>query len=127
MKKIKMTLQCRVPSWNFCNCDIPTDNYRFSKEVCRFCVVTKSGCYCALHDCRLTSDSKFIHKTSACIDATAGFAITVDEPTPIQVDPKLIVRESIKGYTKTLNDLLKQGYPRAMAEMLATKYMTGDT
>ena len=128
MRKIKLTLQCRVPSWGYCNYDGPTSDQRFSKELCRFCVSTKQGKYCSLHDKWLTADKDFVHKTPACIEATAGCAVTVDEPTPSgpKVDPKLIIAETIKSYNKTLNDLLKQGYPRSMAETIATKYITGD-
>lgn len=128
MRKIKLTLQCRVPSWNFCNSDAPTKDLRYSKELCRFCVKTKTGYHCMLHDESLKADKDFIYKPTACIDATAGFAITVDEPTPVgpTVDPKLIIRETLKTYTQALNDLLRQGYPREMAETLATKFTTGE-
>lgn len=126
MRKIKLTLKCRVPSWNYCNLDVPTADQRFSKEVCRFCVTTKRGHYCSLHDTQLTSDKDFIYKAPLCIDATAGFAISVDETPAVKVDPKFIIRESIKTYNKTLNDLLRQGYPKPLAEQLATKYVTGD-
>jgi len=126
MRKIKLNLQCRIPSWNYCNLDVHTSDGRFSKEVCRFCVTTKQGKYCSLHDKPLASDKNFIYKTPLCIDATAGFAITVDEPTPQatpHIDPKTIIREAINSYTKVLNDLLSQGYPRSMAETLAKQYM----
>lgn len=126
MRKIKIDLRCKVPSWNYCNHDGPTPDMRFSKELCRFCVSTKAGCYCALHDAQLMSDKYFVHKTPACIDATAGFAVSVDEAPTISVDPKEIINETIKSYNKLMNDLLKQGYPRNMAEVIATKYMTGD-
>lgn len=124
MRKIKVTVQYRVPSWNFCNHDGPTPDQRFSKELCRFCVSTKEGKYCTLYDKWLASDRTFTHKVDDCIQATAGFAITADEQS-ISVDPKLIVRETLKSYNKTLNDLLKQGYPRPVAESLASKYLTG--
>lgn len=126
MRKIKINVQCRVPSWNYCNLDVPTADGRYSKEKCRFCVSSRQGNYCSLHDKQLTSDVHFIHKTPQCIEATAGFAVSVDEPTTPHVDPKMIIRETIKSYNKMLNDLLSQGYPRAMAETIATKYITGD-
>lgn len=125
MRKIKLELKCRVPSWNFCNHDGPTPDQRFSKEICRFCVPTKKGHYCTLHDEWLSADKHFIHKSQACIKATAGYAISVDERAP-QVDPKLIIRETIKTYNKTLSDLIKQGYPHSLAETIAVKYLTGD-
>lgn len=126
MRKIKINVQYRVPSWNYCNLDVPTADQRYSKEKCRFCVSSKQGNYCSLYDTQLTSDVNFIYKAPPCIKATAGFAVSVDEPMTPQVDPQLIIRETIKTYNKTLNDLLSQGYPRAMAEAIATKYVTGD-
>ncbi len=125
MRKIKLTLQCRVPSWNFCNLDV-TPHGKFSKELCRFCKVTRQGKYCSLHDKWLTEDPTFVHKTNCCIDATAGFSITVDEPTPEagpKIDPKLIIRETINSYKKTVSDLVNQGYPQSMAESIATQYL----
>lgn len=126
MRKIKVDLRCKVPSWNFCNCDGPTPDQRYSKELCRFCKTTKAGNYCLLHDKPLAADVNFVHKTAACIKATAGFSVEVDDAPAISVDPKTIIRETIKNYNKTLNDLLKQGYPRALAETIATQYITGD-
>lgn len=79
-----------------------------------------------LHDKMLLSDKDFVYKTAACIDATAGDAITVDEPTPEQgptITPKQIVNGTITLYTKTVNDLLKQGYPRPLAESAAKRYI----
>lgn len=127
MRKIKLALQCRVPSWNFCNYDGFTPDHRYSKELCRFCISTKQGHYCALHDEWLTQDKKFVHKSKACIDATAGFAVTVDEQVPnVQVDPKVIIAETLKSYKKIVDDLRKQGYPQSMAETVATKYILED-
>lgn len=125
MRKIKLQLQYRVPSWNFCNHDSYTAAPNFSKERCRFCVSTKGGYHCLLTDEDLTSDSSFINKTATCIHATAGFAVSADEPN-IQVDPKLIMRETLITYNKALNDLLNRGYPRQMAETIANKYVLGD-
>lgn len=125
MRKIKLQLQYRVPSWNFCNHDSYAAAPNFSKERCRFCISTKGGYRCLLTDEDLTSDSSFINKTAICIRATAGFAVSADEPN-IQVDPKLIMRETLIAYNKALNDLLNRGYPRQMAETIANKYVLGD-
>lgn len=126
MRKVKLNLQCKVPSWNFCNYDGPTPDDRFSKDKCRFCVSTKAGKRCVLYDKTLAAEEYFIHKVPECIEATAGYVVEVDEPvsTP-QVSPQTLIRETIKEYNKMLNDLLKQGYPRALAESIATKHMTG--
>lgn len=81
-----------------------------------------------LYDEALTADPDFVHKTAACIKATAGYAITVDDQVPIgpSADPKLIIRETIALYRKTVSDLVSQGYPQTMAETIASKYLTGD-
>ena len=121
MRKIKIELQCKVPSWNYCDIDTPTANHRFSKEKCRFCVTTKQGSYCNLFDAKLISDANFVHKVPQCIKATAGYAISVDEPTIPQVDPKTFVTTTIKAYEKLIADLTKAGYTRAVAKEVALK------
>lgn len=128
MRKIKLTVKYRVPSWNFCNHDVFTEDDMGSKELCRFCIKTKKGYRCVLHDTDLSSDARRVYKNEACIDASAGFAITADEPVPEGpvVDPKFIMRETLDIYNKTLNDLLNQGYPRQMAESIARKYILED-
>ena len=128
MRKVKVNLQHRVPSWNMCNYDGHTADNRFSKETCRFCIKTKQGHRCLLYEEQLRSDATFVYKTADCITATAGYAMTVDEPVPEGpiVDPKRLIRETIKVYNKTYNNLLKQGYPRQIAEQVATEYMLGD-
>lgn len=123
MRKIKLTLKCRVPSWGYCNYDGFTANNRPSKELCRFCTKDKNGYKCLLHDERLATKDIFVMKSAACVDATAGFAITADEePTP-HVDPKSLIKEALNGYTQLVAKLIKQGYPRAVAEQVAKKYM----
>lgn len=121
MRKVKTQLQFRVPSWNFCTLDDYTANGRFSKETCRFCDKTKAGHHCILFDKALAADANFVYKTKACIDMTAGDAVTIDEPTPITVDPKLLVRETLKDYKGLVAKLIAQGYPRATAEAAAEK------
>ena len=123
MKKIKQTVEYRVPSWNFCNIDTVTAAGTPSKTKCRFCVTTRQGTRCSLYDEELLVDSMFTHKTKKCIRATAGFTETVDEPTTPIVDPKLIIKETINSYKRTVADLMRQGYPRNMAETLAARYI----
>lgn len=123
MRKIKVDLQCSVPSWHFCNLDGFTADGRYSKETCRFCVSTKQGHRCLLYDESLTTDSHFVHKTAECIEAAAsGTATAHDAPV---VSPKLIAKEAIKDYIKLVNDLTKQGYPRGLAEKIALQDVTG--
>lgn len=119
-----MELQCSVPSWNFCNYDGFTHDNRYSKELCRFCQKTKDGHYCLLAEKRLMYDGKFVHKADVCIDLAAGFPTTISEP--VAIDPKLMIRETLKIYNKTVADLLKQGYPRALAEKVATEMILQD-
>lgn len=126
MRKIKLELKCRVPSWNYCNLDDFTDDPLYSKETCRFCVTTKKGRYCSLHDEWLSAGPHFVNKTTKCIDATAGCAIGIDEHAAMPIDPKTVIRETINGYSSLVTDLMKQGYPRNLAEMLAKKHMIGD-
>lgn len=67
-------------------------------------------------------DGKFVHKAEECIDVTAGYKVIVDEP--VAVKPKDVIKAALKDYNKMLADLLKQGYPRSLAEKLAAEYVT---
>ena len=122
MRKIKVNVQCRVPSWNFCNHDGHTST-RASKELCRFCVSTKAGKWCLLYDKPLASDISFVYKHDVCIDASAGFATEAAEDSMPIVDPKLIIKEAIKSYKNVVANLVAQGYPQQMAETIATKHI----
>lgn len=127
MRKVKHDIAYRVPSWALCNLDTVADK-PIQTKTCRFCVKTKEGHRCVLHDTLLTTEGTLVNKAYECKRATAGYAITVDEPIPTgpRIDPKLIITETLKEYKKTYNDLLSQGYPKAMAESIATKYMLGE-
>ena len=123
MRKVKQTITYRVPSWNFCNSDKTS---RITSDTCRFCVKTRAGYICTLHDTHLESSNGAVSKAYQCRQLTAGF--TVDEPPELPaVDPKFIMRETLATYKKTLNGLIGQGYPRTMAETIATKYVLEDT
>lgn len=126
MRKAKFELYCKVPSWNYCNLDVYTADSRYSKQKCRFCIKEKSGHRCVLYNQALTSDPTFVHKTAGCIKATAGFTEEVKEAPMPTIDPKMIVRETLKEYQRVLNDLLKQGYPQHLAEKITMEYVTGE-
>lgn len=122
MQRVKHELSYRVPSWALCNLDTITDDM-VNAKTCRFCIKTKEGYKCILHDETLSSKGTDVRKADACARITAGFTIAVEEPQPISVDPKLIIKESLKAYNKTLSDLLASGYPRSLAEKVATEHL----
>lgn len=124
MRKIKTELKCCIPSWNYCQLDGFTADDRFSKELCRFCVKTKAGYRCVLHDATLAADENFVHKPAVCIKLTAGFPVDIaPAPEAPPVEPTVIIRETLKLYKSTIKDLTRQGYPYALAETLAEKYL----
>ena len=50
--------------------------------------------------------------------------IDADVPPPAPtVSPKDIIKQTIDLYSKTINDLLGQGYPRNLAEQVAKQYL----
>lgn len=126
MRKIKVDLRFVVPSWNYCNYDSATASLRPSKEICRFCRKDKLGYRCVLFDKNLSADAHFIYKVPTCIDATAGFAAAAEDQIAPQIDPKLLMREAVKNYKKTVDELIKMGYPRNIAETVALKDMLED-
>ena len=123
MKKLKVTLTYLVLNWNFCNCDgFFPDGYN-----CRFCLTSKHGNRCLLYDTSLAQKGENIYKCKKCIEATAkrGADIAPDEQTAATptISPKDLIKQTIKLYEQYVNELLKQGYPRAMAENAAKKML----
>lgn len=126
MKKIKSTVTYTVPHWQFCNVDRFDMDATPSKQVCQFCIKTKGGYRCALYDQPLLSDGVQIRKLDACCKATAGFASVIEPAEVPTIPPQTIIKQTIELYSKTVNDLLTQGYPRAMAEAAAKQYILND-
>ena len=125
MRKVKIEITTKLPSWHFCNSE-KAAGLKVSGELCRFCQKTKNGHKCLLYDKWLTSDRGLVDKTSACIKAAVhGTTAIVDHELP-QVDPKYIIKESLKTYKQTVNGLLNQGYPQNLAEDIAMKYVLGE-
>lgn len=79
-----------------------------------------------LYDRPLTVDNGLISKTRDCCRASAGFPSEVDStPQVPTIQPKELMKQTIDVYTKTVDELLKQGYPRQMAEQAAKKHILG--
>ena len=79
-----------------------------------------------LYDAALTADNKLINKTDDCCNATAGFASNIDDAPQVPTVPPLeLMKQTIDLYSKTVNDLLNQGYPRPIAENVASKHLLG--
>ena len=126
MRKVHIELTAKVPAWHFCNLDKTTRSLKVSSELCRFCHQTKDGYRCSLYNVWLTSDRRLVDKADRCIkDTMQRSAEVVDEDVP-QIDPALIISETLKSYKKTLNSLLAQGYPRNLAEAIAEKFTLGE-
>lgn len=125
MKRIKSTVSYAVPGWNFCNIDSLGESITVSKQTCRFCVSSKNGKQCMLYDKPLVFDGTFVHKVRECCKATAGFESTIEEPQSPTIEPKTLMKQTIELYNKTINDLLNQGYPRAIAEQAAKTHILG--
>lgn len=114
-----MTVNYKVPSWNFCNED-RLDGGELTKHNCRFCIKSGGSYRCLLYDKPLYTDGQLIEKTNQCKLACVGVAteVSYEEAAP-PVPPKELMKMTIETYTKNLADLLRQGYPRAIAENVA--------
>lgn len=120
MRQIKSTVTYVVPNWNFCNSDNVIHGGEITKNTCRFCIKSKTGHHCVLYDRSLSVNDGLIYKVRACCEATAGFASAIDLPPPTPtINPKELMRHTIDLYTKTVNDLVNQGYPRSLADIAA--------
>ena len=120
MRQVTLKLTYSVPAANYCT--------ERNGDMCRFCETFKNGrAYCRLYDTALVVDGSQIEKARACCKATAGFETEIEDTyKPMKpVDPKIIIKETIKMYNKAVNDLLSQGYPRPLAEKLAQQHILG--
>ena len=121
MKRVKTTVNYKVPDWEFCNCSRlgkPT------KDMCRFCVKHGKGYVCVLHNMPLDMvEGILVKKDMACVRATAGFTSEVKDN--IQVDPKTVMKLTLQEYRKAYKQLIAQGYPDAMADKLAQQMTMG--
>ena len=126
MRKIKAQLTLKLPSWHYCNYDGFTANDRYSKDLCRFCEKTRYGHRCRLFDSDLMADPRFVHKAAECIRLCDGEYVEEAPPAPEVVDVKLLSKEMLKEFVKRRTELQKQGYPFALAEKAAAKYVLGE-
>lgn len=121
MKRVKTTVNYKVPDWEFCNCSRlgkPT------KDMCRFCVKHGKNYVCVLHNMPLdVVEGILVKKDMACIKATAGFPSKVEDT--IQVDPKTVMKMTLQEYRKAYKQLIAQGYPDNMADKLAQQMTMG--
>lgn len=82
---------------------------------------------CLLYDQSLSVRDGLISKVRDCCKATAGFESNIaPAPQGPTVDPKELMKHTIQLYTKTVDDLIKQGYPSPMASTVARKYVLGE-
>lgn len=123
MKTIKSTVTYTVPHWNFCNVDRFDMDATPSKQLCQFCIKTKTGYMCALYNRSLSATNGQVDKTKECCRATAGFASIIDPSAPPIINPRDLIKQTIDMYSKTVNGLINQGYPRAMAESAAKQHL----
>lgn len=121
MKRVKTTVNYKVPDWEFCNCSRlgkPT------KDTCRFCAKHGKGYVCVLHNMPLdTFEGTLVKKDMACVRATAGFTSEVEDD--IQIDSKTVMKLTLQEYRKAYKRLIAQGYPDAMADKLAQQMTLG--
>lgn len=123
MKSIKSNVTYKVPHWNYCNVDRLDMDATPSKQVCQFCIKERGGYRCALYNKPLYGNGTEIQKLPQCCKATAGFASVIEPEEAPTIQPKDLMKAAIELYSKTVNDLISQGYPRQIAEQVAKKHI----
>lgn len=125
MKTIQSKVTYKVPHWQFCNVDKFDIDATPSKQLCRFCIKSKDGYHCLLYDKSLSANNGQVKKLDQCCRATAGFESVIEPPEVPTIQPKDLMKHTIELYSKTVNDLISQGYPRSMAELAAKQHILG--
>lgn len=121
MKRVKTTVNYKVPDWEFCN---GSRLGKPTKDMCRFCVKHGKNYVCVLHNMPLdVVEGILVKKDMACIKATAGFPSEVEDT--IQVGPKTVMKMTLQEYRKAYKQLIAQGYPDNMADKLAQQMTMG--
>jgi hypothetical protein len=110
MYKITTSLTYYAPDGRYCN---------LVKGYCRFCIINKGVCACALYNVPLTSLGKAVFKTNDCAYSTKREVVEVAP----SVDLKLICDTSVDSFVKIYNDLRNQGLPEVVAMQAAKKAM----
>lgn len=117
MKKQTTTVTYKVPKGMYCN-------HKLQKSTpstrCRFCTDLGKGAFtCVLYNLPLdVMEGKLIYKATPCMKQEG----TVED-TPM-VNPKDVVKYTIKEYRKIYLSLIKQGYPEELAHKAAQEEVT---
>ena len=80
-----------------------------------------------LYDQSLLADHGQVCKTKQCCRATAGFESVIEvQPEAPTIKPSELMKATIDLYKSTVEALLKQGYPRPLAEKAAEKHILNE-
>lgn len=119
VKMAKVTINYKVPSWNFCNS-------MSRNEMCRF---HRKGC-CMLYDTPLANDLGQWCKCQECIKATCGIETTIKDSLPVEQEaPKAkqpmskTLKSCIDIFIKTYKDLREEGIGESYALKIAKEDM----
>ena len=127
MKKIETTVTYKVSDGCYCNLRQEKHKGFPANQRCRFCTnLGKDRFVCVLHNIPLVvEEGCLIRKAQACMRNMAYKSQTVSEPEEApRVNPKDLIKWALDEYMKTYNQLVKDGYPEALASFAAKKAVT---
>lgn len=78
-----------------------------------------------MYDKSLSVNDGMISKVRECCKATAGFKSDILPAEVPTVQPKVLMKQAIDLYEKTVKELMAQGYPQPIAAATAKKYVLG--
>lgn len=78
-----------------------------------------------MYDKSLSVNDGMISKVRECCRATAGFESNIEPAEVPTVQPKVLMKQTIDLYDKTVKELMAQGYPQPIATATAKKYILG--
>lgn len=120
MKSVTSKVTYKVPNWNFCNHDNLFDG-DLNKMTCSFCQKQKNGTYkCLLYNKELCTNGRLINKLPPCIEATISSGGEVEQD---HNETRQQLEQSVDTLLRTIQDLMKQGYPYELAQAVAKEYV----
>lgn len=93
-------------------------------EGCRMLSKYRGGCTCLIYNQVLSVGHLGVYKCQACLNSGCGVASAAHincQDEPVDIDPQMLMKETLKTFKKQYSSLCKQGIPANIAWTMAEK------